>query len=149
MVHETVDFPCDLSVKSNFTSDLIFLILDDSEKIGFQFFILQNLKWLPNKMADNLENFPKTIPPSFIISRWASTIFTKYQNMVTTVFYFLQVSLQKTVGKVSPILVTLTSRSDSNFERSNNSLKENKRDGVDSNSNGFDYCVRQNDGKIL
>ena len=32
---------------------------------------------------------------------------------------------------VSPILVTLTSRSDSNFERSNISLKENKRDGVD------------------
>ena len=45
-------------------------------------------------------------------------------------------SLRKTVGKVSPILVTLTSHSDSNFERSNISLKENKRDGVDLNSNG-------------
>ena len=50
---------------------------------------------------------------------------------------------------MSPILVTLTSRSDSNFERLNISLKENKRDGVDSNSNGFDYCVRKNEGKIL
>ena len=58
-------------------------------------------------------------------------------------------SLRKTVGKVSPILVTLTSRSDSNFERSNIGLKENKRDGVDSNSDGFDYCVRKNEGKIL
>ena len=39
-------------------------------------------------------------------------------------------SLRKTVGKVSPILVTLTSRSDSDFESSNVSLKENKPDGV-------------------
>ena len=44
------------------------------------------------------------------------------------------------------ILVTLTSRSDSNFERSDISLKENKRDG---DSNGFDYCVRKNKGKVL
>ena len=43
----------------------------------------------------------------------------------------IQNSLRKTVGKVSPILVTLTSRSDSNFERSNINFKENKRDGVD------------------
>ena len=50
---------------------------------------------------------------------------------------------------MSPILVTFTSRSDSNIEQSNISLKENKRDGVDSNSNGFDYCIRQNEGKIL
>ena len=34
-------------------------------------------------------------------------------------------SLRKTVEKVSPILVTLTSSSDSNFEWSNISLKEN------------------------
>ena len=44
-------------------------------------------------------------------------------------------SLRKTVGKVSPILVTLTSRSDSDFESSNVSLKENKPDGVNPNSN--------------
>ena len=50
---------------------------------------------------------------------------------------------------MSPILVTLMSRSDSNFERSNISLKENKRDGVDSNSNGFDYYIRKNEGKTL
>ena len=50
---------------------------------------------------------------------------------------------------MSPILVTLTSRSDSNFERSNISLKENKRDGVDSNSNGFNYCVRKRERTIL
>ena len=37
--------------------------------------------------------------------------------------------------KVSPILVTLTSRSDSDFERSNVSLKENKPDGVNPNCN--------------
>ena len=41
-----------------------------------------------------------------------------------------EISLRKTAGKVSPILVTLTSRSDSDFERSNVSLKENKPDGV-------------------
>ena len=58
-------------------------------------------------------------------------------------------SLQKTVGKVSPILVTLSSRSDSDFERSNVSLKENKPDGVNPNSNDIDYYVRQNEGKIL
>ena len=50
--------------------------------------------------------------------------------------------------KVSPILVTLTSRSDSNFERSNISLKETKPDGVDWNSNGLDYCIRNNEGKF-
>ena len=57
-------------------------------------------------------------------------------------------SLRKTVGNVSPILVALTSCNDSNFERSNISLKETKPDGVDSNSNGLDYCVRNNEGKI-
>ena len=44
---------------------------------------------------------------------------------------------------MSPILVTLTSRSDSDFERSNHSLKENKPDGVDPNSNDLDYYVRR------
>ena len=42
-------FLCDISVKSNFTFDLIFLIDEDSEKIGFHFFFLQNLKWQPNE----------------------------------------------------------------------------------------------------
>ena len=50
---------------------------------------------------------------------------------------------------MSSILVTLTSRSDSNFERSNIRLKENIRDGVDPNYNGLNYCVRKNEGKIL
>ena len=50
---------------------------------------------------------------------------------------------------MSPILVTLASYSDSNVERSNISLEENKRDGVDSNSNGLDYSLRKNKGKIL
>ena len=54
-------------------------------------------------------------------------------------------SLRKTVGKVSPILVTLTSRSDSNFESSNVNLKEAKPDGVIPNSNGIDYYVRKNE----
>ena len=35
-------------------------------------------------------------------------------------------SLRKTTGKVSPILITLTSRNDSDFESSNVSLRENK-----------------------
>ena len=51
--------------------------------------------------------------------------------------------------RVSPILVALTSSSDSNFERSNISLNENKRDGIDLNSDGLDYCVRKNEGKLL
>ena len=50
---------------------------------------------------------------------------------------------------MSPILVTLTSRSDSDFQRSNVSLIENEPDGVDPNSNDLDYCVRKNVGKIL
>ena len=58
-------------------------------------------------------------------------------------------SLRKTVGKVSPVLVTLTSRNDSNFESSNVSLKENKPDGVDPNSNDIDYYVRKNEEKIV
>ena len=47
---------------------------------------------------------------------------------------------------------TVTARptsSDSDFERSNIGLKENIPDGVDPNSNGHDYCVRKNEGKIL
>ena len=57
--------------------------------------------------------------------------------------------MRKTVGKVSPILVTLTSRSDSDFERSNVSFKENKPDGVNPNSHDIDCYVRKNEGKIL
>ena len=58
-------------------------------------------------------------------------------------------SLRKTVEKVSPIMVTLTSRIDSDFERSNVSLKENEPDGVNPNSNDIDYYFRKNEGKIL
>ena len=50
---------------------------------------------------------------------------------------------------MSSILVTLTSRSSSNFERSNISLEENKPDGVDPNSNGLDCRVQKNEGKNL
>ena len=49
---------------------------------------------------------------------------------------------------MSPILVTLTSNSDSDFERSNVSLKENKPDSVNPNCNDIDYEVRKNEGKI-
>ena len=56
--------------------------------------------------------------------------------------------MQKTVGKVSPILVTLTSRNDFNFESSNVSPKENKPHGDNLNSNNIDYYVRKNEGKI-
>ena len=45
-------------------------------------------------------------------------------------------------------MVTLTSRSDSDFEISNVSLKENKSDGVNPNSNDIDCYVRKNEGKI-
>ena len=64
-----------------------------------------------------------------------------------TIFY--QDSLRKTVGKVSPILVTLTSRNDSDFERSSVSLTENKPDSVNPNCNDIDYYVGKNEGKIL
>ena len=40
---------------------------------------------------------------------------------------------------MSLILVTLTSRSDSDFESSNVSLKEHKPDGVNPNSNDIDF----------
>ena len=71
----------------------------------------------------------------------------KTQGIVSQILLHY-LNLRKTVRKVSPILVTLTSRSDSNFERLNISLKETKPDGIDSNSNGLDYCVRNNEGKI-
>ena len=52
-------------------------------------------------------------------------------------------SLRKTVEKVSPFLVTLTSRSDSDVESSNVTVKENKPDGVNPNSNNIDYYVQK------
>ena len=50
---------------------------------------------------------------------------------------------------MSSILVMLTSRSDSYFERSNISFCENKLDGVELNFNAFDDRVRKNEQKIL
>ena len=41
------------------------------------------------------------------------------------------------------------SRSDSDFEISNVSLKENKPDGVNPNSIDIDHYVRKNEGEIL
>ena len=49
---------------------------------------------------------------------------------------------------MSPILVTLTSRCDSNFECLNISFSENKMNGFDLSSNGVDNCVGKNGGKI-
>ena len=46
------------------------------------------------------------------------------------------------------ILVTLTSRNDSDFETSNVSLRENKPNGVNPNFNDIDCYVRKNEGKI-
>ena len=43
---------------------------------------------------------------------------------------------------MSPILVTLTSRGDSDLERSNVSLKQNKPDGVNPNSDDLDHYFR-------
>ena len=48
-MQDSVYFPCDMSVESNFTSDLIFLMNKDSEEIGLNVFFLQNLKWQPNE----------------------------------------------------------------------------------------------------
>ena len=64
-------------------------------------------------------------------------------------FYCTKFSLPKAVEKASPILVTLTSRSDSDVESSNVSLKENKPDGVNPNSNDIDGYVRKSERKIL
>ena len=50
---------------------------------------------------------------------------------------------------MSPILVTLTSRSDSDVESSDVSLKESKPDGANPNFNDIDYYVRKNDEKII
>ena len=68
--------------------------------------------------------------------------------MHSVLIIFEHYSLRKTVGKVSSILVTLTSRNDSDFESSNVSFKENKPDGINPNSNDIDYYIRKNDGKI-
>ena len=51
--------------------------------------------------------------------------------------------------RVSPILVMLMSHSDFTIECSNISLKENKWDDVDLNSNDLDNCVRKKEGKII
>ena len=50
---------------------------------------------------------------------------------------------------MSLILVTRTSRSDSDFERSNVSLIENKPDGVNPNTTNIDYHVQKNEGKMV
>ena len=70
-------------------------------------------------------------------------------SFLVVILWLVLYSLWKTVGKVSPILVTLTSRSDSDFESSNVSLKENKPDGVNPNSNDIDHCIQKNEGKVL
>ena len=79
---------------------------------------------------------------------WQIEVFAYYTHSLDHLHHSLP-SLRNTVGKVSPILVTLTSRNDSNFESSNVSLKENKPDGVNPNSNDIDYYVRKNEGKLL
>ena len=67
-------------------------------------------------------------------------------SFLVVILWLVLYSLWKTVGKVSPILITLTSRSDSDFESSNVSLKKNKPHGVNPNYNAIDYCV---EGKVL
>ena len=57
--------------------------------------------------------------------------------------------MRKTIGKSVTDSGYAQSQSDYNFERSNISFKENKPDGVDSNSNGFYYCVRRKEGRTL
>ena len=54
-----------------------------------------------------------------------------------------RISLQKTITKS---VTDPGSFSDFYFECSNISLKENKRDGVDLNSNSLDYCTRKSEG---
>ena len=49
IVQDTVYFQCGKSVKSNFTFDLIFYIYEDSEKVSFHCFFVQNPKWQPNQ----------------------------------------------------------------------------------------------------
>ena len=78
---------------------------------------------------------------TFSVSKEERMSYVSHLNLRSNTF----LSLRKTVGKVSPILVTLTSRSNSDFERSKVSLKENRPDGVDPNSNDIDYYVRKNE----
>ena len=54
-----------------------------------------------------------------------------------------QSAVNKAFERVSPIMVTLTSRSDYHFKRSNISLKESKLDGVDLNSDGLDTALEE------
>ena len=41
-MQDTVYFPCDKSVKIDFTFDFIFCMHEDSEKIGFHFFCAES-----------------------------------------------------------------------------------------------------------
>ena len=54
----------------------------------------------------------------------------------------------KPQGRVLPILITLTSQNDSDFERSNISFKENKPDGIDLNSNGLTTAFEKTKDKF-
>ena len=83
---------------------------------GFSFRSLNELPWIRGSRTK--PRSPKFKKPGAGYKRMCKNILIAY------------CSLRKTVGKVSPILVTLTSRSDSDFESSNLSLKENKPDGV-------------------
>ena len=57
--------PCDMFVKSNFTFDLIFLIHGDSEKVGFHFFFVKNLKWQPSRNNRYFKKLTKNNTPVF------------------------------------------------------------------------------------
>ena len=69
-------------------------------------------------------------------------IFQNVKNFVDQLSQSVDTVCGKPKEKVSPILVTLTSRSDPDFESSNVSLKENKPDGVNPNSNDIDCYER-------
>ena len=87
---------------------------------------------------------PVSPPPP---PHWPYLVYSDNENMRNINFSRSRVpvltllSLRKTVGKVSLILVMLTSRSDFDVESSNVSLKENKPDGINPSSNDIDYYV--------
>ena len=109
------------------------------------------MKDVLNESTSLLSSFHE--PTNFLMNiNWQKTLIfaTKIaQNQLYGMVHCYYTVCGKPWGKVSPILVTFTSRSDSDFERSNFSLKENKPDGVNPNSDDIDYYVRKNEGKIL
>ena len=92
--------------------------------------------------------YSSTIPESYSHPNFVKFLLAVYGGSHVGRLPYNLYSLRKTIG-VSSILVTLTSRSYSRFERANTSFYENKLGGFELNSSSLEDSVRKNGQKIL